>query len=149
MSPWLHVIGAGEGEPPHLPRAKIVLGPSRLKSRVPDLIVSRQPNLEGMLAQIVEHRGTPTVALASGDPMWFGIGATLARHLDPAEFRVHPAPSSLQLAAARLRWPQCLPTPRTRPGSPTPKSCSARQCPTAARRRLTAQLASRPTLISR
>lgn len=105
MNAWLDVIGAGEGELPPIPPAKIVLGPARLKSRVPELVVWRQPNLEGMLAQIVEHRGTPTVALASGDPMWFGIGATLARHLDHDEFRVHPAPSSFQLAAARLRWP--------------------------------------------
>jgi precorrin-6Y C5,15-methyltransferase (decarboxylating) len=37
--------------------------------------------------------------------MWFGIGATLAKHLAPDEFTVHPAPSAFQLAAARLHWP--------------------------------------------
>src|SRR5690606_19997032 len=37
--------------------------------------------------------------------LWFGMGATLTRHLDPAEFRITPHPSSFQLAAARLRWP--------------------------------------------
>jgi precorrin-6Y C5,15-methyltransferase (decarboxylating) len=41
--------------------------------------------------------------LASGDPMWFGIGGTLAREGVPV--RVHPAPSSMSLAAARLGWP--------------------------------------------
>jgi precorrin-6Y C5,15-methyltransferase (decarboxylating) len=58
-----------------------------------------------MLAQITALRGTPTVILATGDPMWFGIGATLAKHFDATEFTVHPHPSAFQLAAARLHWP--------------------------------------------
>jgi precorrin-6Y C5,15-methyltransferase (decarboxylating) len=58
-----------------------------------------------MVAQIQEHRGTATVMLASGDPLWFGMGATLTRHLKPDEFRVTPHASSFQYAAARLRWP--------------------------------------------
>ncbi|MEO7223119.1 MAG: precorrin-6y C5,15-methyltransferase (decarboxylating) subunit CbiE [Devosia sp.] len=58
-----------------------------------------------MIAQIIALRGTPTILLASGDPLWFGIGATLARHLSPDEFRVTPHASSFQYAAARLRWP--------------------------------------------
>jgi precorrin-6Y C5,15-methyltransferase (decarboxylating) len=102
---WLEVIGAGEGELPALPAGRTVLGPKRLKHRVPHLVEWVSPTLDAMLAQIVAHRGKPTVVLASGDPMWFGIGATLAKHLAPDEFRVRPAPSSFQLAAARLRWP--------------------------------------------
>lgn len=105
MSAWLDIVGAGEGEVPPLPAAEIVLGPKRLKGRVPGLVEWRSPTLEAMLEQIVALRGTPTVVLASGDPMWFGIGATLARHLAAEEFRVHPGPSSFQLAAARLHWP--------------------------------------------
>jgi precorrin-6Y C5,15-methyltransferase (decarboxylating) len=61
--------------------------------------------LADMIAQITELRGTPTVMLASGDPLWFGMGATLTRHLAPDEFRVIPHASSFQYAAARLRWP--------------------------------------------
>ena len=105
MTRWLDVIGAGEGGLPPIPVAEIVLGPARLKSRVPNLIEWQSPTLDAMLAQIVALRGRPTVVLASGDPMWFGICATLARHLHPSEFRVHPGPSSFQFAAARLRWP--------------------------------------------
>jgi precorrin-6Y C5,15-methyltransferase (decarboxylating) len=45
------------------------------------------------------------VILASGDPMWFGIGATLTRYLLPSEFAIHPHPSAFQLAAARMHWP--------------------------------------------
>jgi precorrin-6Y C5,15-methyltransferase (decarboxylating) len=61
--------------------------------------------LPAMLEQVLALRGTPTVILASGDPMWFGIGATLSRHLVAAEFAVYPHPSAFQLAAARMRWP--------------------------------------------
>ncbi len=58
-----------------------------------------------MLAQVMQLRERPTVILASGDPMWFGIGATLSRHLMASEYVVHSHPSAFQLAAARLHWP--------------------------------------------
>ena len=105
MKPWLDIIGAGEGEVPAIPEAQTILGPARLKSRVPHLVEWQSPTLDAMLTQIIALRGTPTVVLASGDPMWFGIGATLAKRLAPSEYRVHPGPSSFQLAAARLHWP--------------------------------------------
>ena len=43
--------------------------------------------------------------LATGDPMWFGAGASLVRELGPDACEVIPAISGLQLAAARLGWP--------------------------------------------
>ena len=43
--------------------------------------------------------------LASGDPMFHGIGATLVRLLGAGRVRVLPHPSSVSLAAARLGWP--------------------------------------------
>jgi precorrin-6B C5,15-methyltransferase / cobalt-precorrin-6B C5,C15-methyltransferase len=43
--------------------------------------------------------------LASGDPYLHGVGAVLARHVDPGETVVVPAPSAFSLAAARLGWP--------------------------------------------
>jgi precorrin-6Y C5,15-methyltransferase (decarboxylating) len=43
--------------------------------------------------------------LASGDPFFYGVGATLAPHLQRGEFVCHPAPSSMSFAAARLGWP--------------------------------------------
>ncbi|MEJ5996706.1 precorrin-6y C5,15-methyltransferase (decarboxylating) subunit CbiE [Corynebacterium sp. H130] len=44
------------------------------------------------------------VVLGSGDPMFFGIGSTLQREFE-GEFRVIPAPSSISLACAELKWP--------------------------------------------
>lgn len=58
-------------------------------------------SVEPLLAQ----RGRKVVALVSGDPFWFGAGSTLARALNPSEWRAFPAPSTFSLAAARLGWP--------------------------------------------
>jgi precorrin-6Y C5,15-methyltransferase (decarboxylating) len=124
LTPWLQVIGVGEGDLPALPHAQIVLGSTRVIARLAQggtsplagevgrgeqveaqLHAWRSPHLEAMLEQILTYRGTPTIVLATGDPLWFGIGATLSRVLAPDEYRIHPGPSSFQLAAARLHWP--------------------------------------------
>jgi precorrin-6Y C5,15-methyltransferase (decarboxylating) len=49
--------------------------------------------------------GRQAVLLASGDPLWFGIGRLLLQRLGPERLRFHPAPSSLQLAFARIGRP--------------------------------------------
>ncbi|HEU4423411.1 MAG TPA: precorrin-6y C5,15-methyltransferase (decarboxylating) subunit CbiE [Pilimelia sp.] len=60
------------------------------------------PALPGLLTA---HAGRTVCVLASGDPMFFGIGATLTRLLGPESVRVVPHPSSVSLACARLGWP--------------------------------------------
>ena len=47
-------------------------------------------------------RGRRVCALASGDPMHYGLGATLARVLGQVEVLTHP--SSIALACARMGW---------------------------------------------
>ena len=59
------------------------------------------PALPGLLAGLA---GRQVCALASGDPMLHGIGATLARVLGPDRLDVLPHPSSVSLACARLGW---------------------------------------------
>jgi precorrin-6Y C5,15-methyltransferase (decarboxylating) len=54
---------------------------------------------------LLARRGTPVCVLASGDPMWFGIGASVSRLVPTEECLIYPAPSSFSLAAARLGWP--------------------------------------------
>lgn len=55
-------------------------------------------------AAVTALRGRPVCVLASGDPFQHGVGATLARRVDPAEMTVIPAASAFGLAAARLGW---------------------------------------------
>jgi precorrin-6Y C5,15-methyltransferase (decarboxylating) len=113
VTAWLTIIGVGEGGVEELPAAmrelvtgaQTVLGPERLLGLTTPTLIPWHSPLSAMLDQITALRGTPTVILATGDPMWFGIGATLAKHFDPTEFTVHPHPSAFQLAASRLRWP--------------------------------------------
>lgn len=115
-APWLTVIGIGEdgraGLAPvaraALDEADLVFGGARhqhLGGVGADRFRPWPSPFEAGLGELLARRGRPTVVLASGDPMWFGIGATLSRHVDPAEMLVLPAPSSLSLAAARLGWP--------------------------------------------
>ena len=109
MTHWLDIVGVGEdglsAEATALvANARAVLGPARFRGELKHFVQWR-PSLEAMLAQVDKLRGTPTVVLASGDPLWFGIGATLSKHLSRDEYEVHPVPSSFQLAASRLHWP--------------------------------------------
>ena len=54
--------------------------------------------------RVLALRGRAVCVLASGDPFQHGVGATLARHIDPGEMAVVPAASAFGLAAARLGW---------------------------------------------
>lgn len=60
------------------------------------------PSLPRLLAA---HHAARVVVLASGDPMYHGIGGTLARLLGAGHVHVVPHPSSVSLACARLGWP--------------------------------------------
>ncbi len=93
-----------------LQQADVVIGGPRQLALLPDDVRGRRvplpsPLLPGLSAVIAEHAGRALVVLASGDPMFYGIGATLARLLGPDLVRVLPHPSSVSLAAARLGWP--------------------------------------------
>lgn len=117
MTKWLDIIGVPEsgvqglGTDVHalLRAAETIIGVPRrlagLEVGAEAVLVGWNGSLDEMVARILAARRTPTVLFASGDPNWFGIGATLARHLPPEEFTLHPVPSSFQLAAARLHWP--------------------------------------------
>lgn len=70
--------------------------------------VLQAPKQGGGALQAPEQGGGavgPVCILASGDPLWYGIGATLTRRLAPGEMHILPAPSAFSLACARLGWP--------------------------------------------
>ncbi|GAA5065083.1 bifunctional cobalt-precorrin-7 (C(5))-methyltransferase/cobalt-precorrin-6B (C(15))-methyltransferase [Streptomyces similanensis] len=52
---------------------------------------------------LAAHAGRHIAVLASGDPMFYGIGRALAEETDA--LRVLPHPSSVSYAAGRLGWP--------------------------------------------
>lgn len=63
--------------------------------------------LEGVLQTLEERHkaGRRVVVLADGDPLFFGIGGTLSRHLPATSLRFYPAVSSLQRVCARAGMP--------------------------------------------
>ena len=66
------------------------------------------------IAELLTEQPQPNiVVLATGDPMWFGIGVTLTKKFtDKIAVKIHPHLSAFGLAAARLGWPlaecECL-----------------------------------------
>jgi precorrin-6Y C5,15-methyltransferase (decarboxylating) len=91
-------------------QAEVILGAPRQLALLPDTVKARRvplpsPLLPVLPEVIASHADEALVVLASGDPMFYGIGASLARLLGPARLRVLPHPSSVSLAAARLGWP--------------------------------------------
>ena len=115
MSPWLTVVGIGEDgfkglgrNARHaLLRASRIVGGQRQLDLLPVCIRGERQvwpspfSLEPVLARL----GEAVCVLASGDPMFYGVGASLARQVPADELLILPAPSSVSLAAARLRWP--------------------------------------------
>ena len=92
-----------------LTSAQVVLGSSRQLALLPpsvgaDRVPWPSPLLPALPGLLETHRGRRTAVLASGDPMFHGIGATLVRLLGAPAVRVVPHPSSVSLAAARLGW---------------------------------------------
>ncbi|MFE3827432.1 precorrin-6y C5,15-methyltransferase (decarboxylating) subunit CbiE [Streptomyces sp. NPDC059092] len=61
-----------------------------------------RPAVPGLLAT---HAGRRIAVLASGDPMFYGIGRALGEVVGAAALRVVPHPSSVSYACARLGWP--------------------------------------------
>lgn len=115
MTAWLTLVGIGEdgyaglGEAARqaLGEAQWIVGSPRQLALLPSDLPGQYElwpspfSLEPVLAR----RGTPVCVLASGDPLFYGVGASLARQLPAEELRVFSAPSSVSLAAARLGWP--------------------------------------------
>ena len=118
-APWLSVIGIGEDGLDGLgdlawsliAEAKTIYGGARHLAMIPDDLADGAEKrgwptpFSGAFEELEGLRGTPVVVLASGDPMYFGIGGTLSRHFQRNDMRVLPFPGSFSLAASRLGWP--------------------------------------------
>lgn len=93
-----------------LDAADVVLGSARQLDLLPpsvtaDRVAWPSPLKAALPGLLVAPPGRAICVLASGDPMFHGIGATLAGLIGPDRLRVLPHPSSASLAAARLGWP--------------------------------------------
>lgn len=118
MQKWLSIIGIGEDGLDGLSAAArtlvqsadLLIGGERHLAMVPpqqeqERIAWAASQLLAQADGLAQYKGRRTCVLASGDPMWFGIGATLAKRIPAAEITVVPHPGAFSLAAARLLWP--------------------------------------------
>ncbi len=116
MSPWLAIIGIGEeGFSALSPAARrlveeaeLVIGGARHLAMVPGGDAERhewESPLRLTIERIGGWRGRRVAVLASGDPMCYGVGVTLARRFPSDELTILPQPGAFSLAAARLAWP--------------------------------------------
>ncbi len=117
-SPLITVVGIGADGWPGLSEpgrqavsaAAIVVGGPRQLDLLPAEITPERvplpsPLHPGLSDLLTRWAGRTVAVLASGDPMFYGIGATVVRLLGPDRVTVLPHPSSVSLAAARLGWP--------------------------------------------
>jgi precorrin-6Y C5,15-methyltransferase (decarboxylating) len=111
----IYVIGAGvEGQEGFsgralelVGRAEILFGGERLLALFPDF-AGETVVIGSNLGEIVERlRKTErrAVVLASGDPLFFGVGRYLLRNLPEEEFEFVPNVSSVQYAFAKIKEP--------------------------------------------
>ena len=116
----IDVIGTDAGAPASLPApqqtllraATVIAAPQRLQAALqnwlgdakPELLSSDDPRA---LVDSLQSRAADqaVVVLASGDPLWFGLGRILCDRIGAERLRFHPAPTSLQLAFSRIGRP--------------------------------------------
>ena len=116
MTPWLFVVGIGDdgldGLTPVartvVENAEVLIGGSRHLAMIPANKAERIDWTESVLStaeKLSEYRGRQVCVLVSGDPLWFGAGVAVCKHVPPFERIVLPAPGSFSLLAARMGWP--------------------------------------------
>jgi precorrin-6Y C5,15-methyltransferase (decarboxylating) len=87
--------------------AEVLIGSARQLSLVPSdatKVTWPSPMLPAIPGLLATYAGRRVAVLASGDPMFFGVGSTLVRLLGVETLRILPHPSSVSLACARLGW---------------------------------------------
>ncbi|SDW65837.1 precorrin-6y C5,15-methyltransferase (decarboxylating) subunit CbiE [Litoreibacter albidus] len=112
---WLHIVGIGEdgmgGLTPVtrtvVETAEVIIGGDRhhqLSESVTATRVAWPSPFNALIETLESYRGKRVVVLATGDPLWFSVGARIGRSIDPSEIVYHPQLSAFQLTAARMGW---------------------------------------------
>ena len=115
VDPWLHIVGIGEdGLDGLLPAtravveaAEVIVGAERhheLAQGVGAERIAWPSPFDALIDTLNGLRGRRVVVLATGDPLWFSVGARIGREITPTEITYHPQLSAFQLAAARMGW---------------------------------------------
>ena len=115
MAAWLSIVGIGEDGMAGLSaaarqvveRAEVIIGGQRhhcLSDTVTAERLSWPHPFDALIDELRARRGRRLVVLATGDPLWFSVGARIGRVIPPDQIAYFPALSAFQWAAARLGW---------------------------------------------
>lgn len=115
MKPWLHIVGIGEdgmeGLTPAtravVEAAEVIIGGERHHALADTIGAERfswPSPFNALIETLKEQRGKRVVVLASGDPLWYSVGARIGRSIESAEIIYHPQVGAFQMAAARMGW---------------------------------------------
>ncbi|MHC8507912.1 MAG: precorrin-6y C5,15-methyltransferase (decarboxylating) subunit CbiE [Rhodospirillales bacterium] len=116
-APWLSIIGVGDdglsGLSPSarglIDRAEVLVGGARHLAMAgaehPAERVEWTDSVLETAARLPAYAPRRVCVLASGDPMWFGAGVAVCRHVPADQRVVLPAPGAFSLLAARMGWP--------------------------------------------
>lgn len=113
--PWLHIVGIGEdgmdGLTPAaravVEAAEIIVGGDRHHRLSDDIKAERvawPSPFDALIDLLISFKGKRVVVLATGDPLWFSVGARIGRAIPAGEITYHPQLSAFQLASARMGW---------------------------------------------
>ncbi|MFQ5567310.1 MAG: precorrin-6y C5,15-methyltransferase (decarboxylating) subunit CbiE [Paracoccaceae bacterium] len=114
-APWLTVIGIGEDGMAGLSaaarrlveEAEVIVGGDRHRDLAPGLAAERvswPSPFDDLIDLLRSNRGRRIVVLATGDPLWYSVGARIARAIPPGEIAFLPQISAFQWAACRMGW---------------------------------------------
>lgn len=113
--PWLHIVGIGEDGMDGLSliarhvveNADIIVGGDRhhsLSAKVDAERIAWPSPFDAMIDKLHSLKGQRVVVLVTGDPLWYSVGARIAREINPAEIVFYPQLSAFQWSAARMGW---------------------------------------------
>jgi precorrin-6Y C5,15-methyltransferase (decarboxylating) len=112
---WLHIVGIGEdgldGLVPAtravVEAAEVIIGGDRhhdLSGVVQAERVAWPSPFDALIEVLLGYKGRRVVVLATGDPLWFSVGARIGRSIPADQIVYHPQLSAFQLASARMGW---------------------------------------------
>jgi len=93
-------------------QAEVIIGGDRHHKLAPNVTAERiawPSPFDAMIEAIRSHRGRRVVVLATGDPLWFSVGARIANPkygdvISKDDITYYPQLSAFQWAAARMGW---------------------------------------------
>jgi precorrin-6Y C5,15-methyltransferase (decarboxylating) len=115
LPPLFHVVGIGEdgidGLSPAaralLEAAEVIVGGDRhhrLSDRIRAERIAWPSPFDALIDRLRALSSRRLVVLVTGDPLWYSVGARIARAFPEGRIAFHPQLSAFQLAACRLGW---------------------------------------------